>query len=63
MSNESVKDLVDRLSVYEIDHLPEGWPAIKMKDVSALCDAVVHLAKINSVDLEKMKVDETRVRT
>jgi hypothetical protein len=60
--SESVKDLVDRMSVYEVDHLPEGWPAIKMKDVSALCDAVMHLAKTNSVDLEKMTVAETRVK-
>ena len=60
--SESLKDLVDRMSVYEVDHLPEGWPAIKMKDVSALCDAVMHLAKTNSVDLEKMTVAETRVK-
>jgi hypothetical protein len=31
-----VAELVTRLRMLEIDHGPDGWPAIKMKDVSAL---------------------------
>ena len=60
--SESVKDLVDRLSVYEIDHEPDGWPAIRMRDVSALCDAVMYLASAGLVDIEKLKVEETKVK-
>lgn len=32
------KQLVSEVRTYEIDHVPEGWPAIKMKTVTALAD-------------------------
>lgn len=32
------KQLVNEVRTLEIDHVPEGWPAIKMKTVSALAD-------------------------
>lgn len=32
------KELVERVRTYEIDHHPEGWPAIQMKTLSALAD-------------------------
>jgi hypothetical protein len=35
-SNSS--DLLGRMRGLEADHGPEGWPAVKMKDISALCD-------------------------
>ncbi|RLJ20019.1 hypothetical protein DJ031_06835 [bacterium endosymbiont of Escarpia laminata] len=35
-----VERLVSSCRTLEIDHMPDGWPAIKMRDVSALCDAV-----------------------
>ena len=36
----AVEQLVSSCREYEIDHEPDGWPAIQMRDVSALCDAV-----------------------
>lgn len=32
--------LIERVRVYEQDHAPDGWPAIKMRDVSTLADAI-----------------------
>ena len=32
--------LIQSCRLLERDHLPEGYPAIQMKDVSMLCDAV-----------------------
>lgn len=39
----ALKAIVMRCRTLEVDHEPEGWPAIKMKDVSALCDEVEKL--------------------
>lgn len=36
-------DIVERIRIYEIDHVPEGWPAIKMKQVSELADEIERL--------------------
>lgn len=33
-------ELIARLRSFETDHKPEGWPAIQMRDVSALLDAI-----------------------
>jgi hypothetical protein len=35
-----VAELVTRLRMLEIDHEPDGWPAIQMKDVSALLNII-----------------------
>lgn len=37
MSN---KNLIERIRSFEIDHTPDGWPAIRMRDISALADAL-----------------------
>lgn len=34
------KELIERLRSFEVDHQPDGWPAIQMKYVSALLDAL-----------------------
>ena len=34
------KELIERMRGFEIDHEPDGWPAIRMREVSALCDAL-----------------------
>jgi hypothetical protein len=39
---ESISELVSRLRLLEQDHAPDGWPAIKMRDVSALLDVIEH---------------------
>jgi hypothetical protein len=33
-------DLVQQMRVFEVDHTPDGWPAIRMREVSALCDEI-----------------------
>jgi len=35
-----VEQLVMSMRELELDHAPDGWPAVQMKDISALCDAV-----------------------
>jgi hypothetical protein len=58
MECESVKELVDRMSAYALDHLPDGWPAIQMMDVSALCNVVNWLANEGQIDLNNLVVSE-----
>ena len=50
MSTEiKIDDLISTLRGLEIDHEPEGWPAVQMKEITALCDAVE--GAIPSLDL------------
>jgi DNA repair exonuclease SbcCD ATPase subunit len=54
------QELIERVRLYEQDHAPDGWPAIKMHDVSALADAIEALQKeVNALDiaLEECKMD------
>ena len=37
---DDYKELIERLRSFEIDHDPKGWPAIQMRDISAMCDAI-----------------------
>jgi hypothetical protein len=39
-ANPSLSALCARLRELEKDHDPEGWPAVQMKDISALLDVV-----------------------
>ena len=32
--------LIERMRGFEVDHEPDGWPGIRMREVSALCDAL-----------------------
>lgn len=34
----NVDSVVSRMRLLEKDHTPDGWPAVQMKDISALCD-------------------------
>lgn len=34
------KELIERVRSYEADHTPDGWPAIRMRDISALANAL-----------------------
>ena len=40
---ERIPELIERLRSFEIDHGPDGWPAIRMRDVSALLDEIERL--------------------
>lgn len=35
---EALEDLRQRLRGFEADHTPDGWPAVRMRDISALLD-------------------------
>lgn len=35
-----MSDLIERMRSLEQDHEPDGWPAVQMRDISALCDVV-----------------------
>lgn len=37
---ESTSALIERMRAFEADHAPDGWPCIRMRDITALCDAV-----------------------
>ncbi len=39
-------DIVEQMRSFESDHEPDGWPAIQMKQVSALCDEVERLQSL-----------------
>ena len=38
-------DIVEEMRGFEIDHEPEGWPAVKMRKISALCDEIDRLRR------------------
>lgn len=33
-------DLIERLRLLEQDHEPDGWPAVRMRDITALLDVI-----------------------
>lgn len=37
---ESTSALIERMRAFEADHVPDGWPCIRMREITALCDAV-----------------------
>ena len=41
------KELIERMRGFEIDHDPKGWPAIQMRDISDMCDAIESLLSEN----------------
>ena len=41
------KEQIEWLRGFEIDHSPDGWPAIRMREISAMCDAVESLLAEN----------------
>lgn len=38
-----MKDIVAEMRGFEIDHDPDGWPGIRMRQVSALCNEIERL--------------------
>jgi hypothetical protein len=35
-----MNNLIHRMRTFELDHAPDGWPAVQMRDITALCDAL-----------------------
>ncbi len=36
-------DIVEEMRGFEADHEPDGWPAVRMRKISALCNEVERL--------------------
>lgn len=51
------QELIERLRGFEIDHEPNGWPAIQMRDISAMCDVIESL--LNALDVAEGEVKRT----
>ena len=41
------KELIEQLRSFEIDHEPDGWPGVRMRQISAMCDAIEYLLAEN----------------
>ena len=41
------QELIERMRGFEIDHEPNGWPAIQMRDISAMCGVIESLLAEN----------------
>ena len=52
------QELIEQMRVLEIDHEPNGWPAIQMRDISAMCDAIESLLAEN----ERLKAKLSKYR-
>ena len=57
VSEMNNQELTDRMRGFEIDHEPNGWPAIQMRDISAMCDAIESL--LNALDVAEGEVKLT----
>lgn len=57
----SGSQLIDMVRILEIDHIPEGWPAIQMKHVSALAYYLEHeTVRADAYMEEVWKLKETK---
>ena len=41
------REQIERLRGFEIDHEPDGWPGVRMRQISAMCDAIESLLAEN----------------
>ena len=44
---DDYKEQIEWLRGFEIDHSPDGWPAIRMREISAMCNAIESLLAEN----------------
>ena len=56
------QELIERLRGFEIDHEPNGWPAIQMRDISAMCDAIESLLAENERLKHNLQATEQTMR-
>lgn len=50
-----MSDLLETMRGFEIDHEPDGWPAVRMRQISALCDEVDRLTRNRDMWQEQCK--------
>ena len=58
MNYQELIEPLEWLRGFEIDHSPDGWPAIRMREISAMCDAVESLLAEN----ERLKAELAKYR-
>ena len=58
---ETIDDLLARMRLFEVDHKSEGWPAVQMREITALCDEIERLRALTS-GANKFSIDPTRAR-
>lgn len=51
-------DIVEQMRSFESDHEPDGWPAVTMGQISALCDEIERLQSIID-ELQKRFMDSS----
>ena len=50
-SEAKLAELIGRMRSFEADHAPDGWPAVNMRDITALCDAIVARSEVGALHL------------
>ena len=50
-SEAALAELMGRMRTLEADHTPDGWPAVQMRDITALCDAIVARSETGALHL------------
>lgn len=46
MKTNDISELIQRMRLLEKDHGPDGWPAVQMKEITALCDEIEEYEQI-----------------
>ena len=59
---DDYEELIERLRGFEIDHSPNGWPAIRMREISAMCDAIESMLAENERLKHNLAVTEQTIR-
>lgn len=68
---QDTTELIASLRSFETDHAPDGWPAIRMRDITALIDALENARSDNQVlrlgytaarlEIESLRADKARI--
>lgn len=40
---KSIDEIIKAMRLLELDHEPKGWPAVQMRDITAMCDEIERL--------------------
>lgn len=60
---EALDALIDRMRTLTIDHEPDGWPAVRMRDITALLEHIVCLeARVQELGQMARDCTSRRVR-
>lgn len=58
MNGGTETPLVERMRGLEVDHTPDGWPAVRMREISELCDEIERLqAKLAEAQKDARRLD------